>query len=160
MTLNLLDEKGQLQPRLLSHQERHQQHTAFHIPVPQDPDVSDQIGDGSVTLLRAATARADRILIDIPLGITINPRWFFTFPNHNKVYMADITIDFDRVTDQIDHPFKIYPELRKNVPNGTALQLFPSMRCKWNEFLSEDDAAIDRQVAEVFTVELIEVLFG
>ena len=72
MTIPLIDERGQLIPRILRHQEIHQQHTAFDVPVPQNPYVSDQIGAGQVVLSENALARTNGFDVDIPATITLH----------------------------------------------------------------------------------------
>ena len=160
MSIQLNDVRGQLAPRLLVHQEQHQQHTAFNVPVPQDPDFSGQIGTMPVTLIQTATARTNVIAVDIPTDTIINPRWFFSFPNHNKVYTANFLNPFESTTNRATNPFIIYPDLRKDVPNRTALNMWPSMRCLYNDFLAQTEATLERTEEDLITVNFTESLFG
>lgn len=160
MIIPLVNERGQLSPRLLNHQEVNQLDTAFWVPVPQDGDVSNQIGPSPVTLIQAASALTNVLAVDIPIDTTINPHWFFSFPNHNKVYTANFLSPYESSTNRATNPFVIYPDLRKDVPNGTALNMWPSMRCYYNSFFSMNEATLEKRETEILTINVTEALFG
>ena len=166
MNIPLIDVDGQLQPRLLAHQERHQQQEVFTVPVPQDPDQSSLVPPGAtLTVLNKVSPLKNVLRVQIPTGVEVPIRWFFTIDNDPKVYTVGhpdnlLTTSFKASTDQDDFPFTVYPELGRTVSANAKINLWPSMRCLYNNLLSINAAVIDREPVKTYTVNFTEVLHG
>ena len=155
----LIDIDGQLQSRLLSHQERHQTNVPFYVPVPQDPDISDEVDPTTTaTVARKVNRLQTTMLVELSQADRIYPRWFFTLAGDSKVYYHAGLTFYNKTTAQANQPFLLYPELRKTVEAGTALTLFPQMYVRYNDIIAINEAVIDRRKVKVITVRFIEVL--
>ena len=167
MDLEIEDKDGQLQPRLLAHQERHQQEIAFDVPVPQDPDVTTVPSTSTITVggTKPVRALSKIIPVVIPVGVEVPVRWFFTIEGDRKVYTVGhpdtlLTTTFKAGTDQVDFPFTVYPEIRKALSPGDKINLWPSMRCIHNSILAETEAVLDRRPSKTYSLSFTEVLYG
>lgn len=161
MRIPLIDIDGQLQERLLVHQEQNQTRQIFRVRVPQDPDVSDDAESGTITVNREVPALQDQLQVTLTAPLVVWPRWFFSVPGDDKVYMAASYGPFRGRTPAVvsTAAFFVYPQLRKTIPAGTQLNLWPYMRVTYKEILSEREAVIDRRPVKVIVVNFSEALF-
>ena len=166
LRLPLIDIKGQLRTRLLSHQERNQQQEVFTVPVPQHPNVSHLVPPTTtLTVLNKVQPLRNILRVKVPDGVEVPIRWFFTIGDDPKVYTVGhpdslLTTSFKANTDQGDFPLTVYPVLRRTVPANATINLWPSMRVLYNRILAINEATMDRQPATVYTVNFTEVLHG
>lgn len=159
LNVPLVDEDGQLLSRLLSHQERHQTNEPFYFPVPQDPDASLDVPAATTgTVGRKVNRLQTTMFVALSAAVPVTPRWFFTLAGDTKVY-AHGGLSFYRET-AVDptRPFIVYPQLRKDVAIGTAMNLWPQMYVRYNGIVSINEGTNDRQKSKIITINLMEVL--